>query len=208
MPGAPRATIMRRIVLWLLLISSGLASGCTGRVETHSDARIRVARDASYAWIAPDAPAVAGEESRLANNPALHERIGRALDAALAAKGLRRVEDPATADFLVHYHLGIVRHREWVGDTVGGPYGPVPYVWCGHRGCRGALAWGWYGPPEVHYREVRYREGTLMFDLVERASRRIAFRAVGTKPVERDDLTDEGIRDAIDELLEDFEPEP
>jgi hypothetical protein len=189
----------------LLFVAAWLAAGCSGHVETELNPGVRIAAGDRYAWETPGNRELQGERNPLANSPALNEKIHRAVDAELARKGLRLVGDVESADFTVHYHLGITRRREWVGDTMPGPWGPVPYAHCGRHGCHGAWAWGWYGPPEIHYREVTYREGTLMLDLTERTTGRIAFRAVGRKPVERDDVTEAGVRDAVEELLEDLE---
>ena len=52
-----------------------------------------------------------------------HERVVRAIDAALAAKGFAHVESSANPDVLVAYHASFDGHLEIVGSTQG--WGPL-----------------------------------------------------------------------------------
>jgi hypothetical protein len=68
----------------------------------------------TYAW-------ARGTELREEFN---HARIVRAIDGALAAKGLRRVEPDANPDVFVAYHASLDEHLEIVASTHGlGPLG-------------------------------------------------------------------------------------
>lgn len=52
-----------------------------------------------------------------------HARVVRAIDAALAAKGLARVESSADADMLVAYHASFEGNLQIIGSTDG--WGPL-----------------------------------------------------------------------------------
>ena len=53
-----------------------------------------------------------------------HARLVRAIDGALVAKGLARVEPGANPDVLVAYHASFDRNLEITGSTLGwGPFG-------------------------------------------------------------------------------------
>jgi hypothetical protein len=58
----------------------------------------------------------------------------------------------------------------------------------------------------VGYETIRYREGTISFDLTKRTTDRLAFRAVGYKQMNRPTLSQENINDAVHHLLADLKP--
>ena len=73
------------------------------------------------------------------------------------------MQDPATADFLVDYHVAVKTQRATVGTAYPGWWG-----------------WGW-GPPEVYYQNVRWQEGTFVLDLAVREPKKLAYRAISHK---------------------------
>ena len=109
----------------------------------------------------------------------------------LGQKGFRRA-DPATADFLVAYRVGVKDARQVVTQAV--PTGP-PY-W-------GGWGWGYYGPPPlVTSQEISYTEGALVIDMLQRSTGKLAFRAVGRDTdVTQADLSDEGIQKIVAKML-------
>jgi len=113
------------------------------------------------------------------SNDAVRERVRIAIEQTLSSKGLRQVSDPRDADFLVEYHLAVRKRDVTLQHVYPSSY---PGVVCGPYGCW--ESWGW-GPPVVGYENIRYREGTIVFDLVKQSSRQLAYRAVGQKPVNR-----------------------
>jgi hypothetical protein len=108
---------------------------------------------------------------------------------------LRQVSDPRDADFLVEYHLAVRRRDVTVQRVYPGSY---PGVVCGPYGCW--ESWGW-GPPVVGYENIRYREGTIVFDLVTQSSRRLAYRAIGRKPVSRHTFSQDEITEFVHHML-------
>ena len=106
----------------------------------------------------------------------------------------------AAADFLVDYHFAVQRHNMTVQTGYPGGY---PGVVCGPFRCW--EGWGW-GPPEVGYEHIRFREGTIVFDLVQRSTKHLVYRAIGEKPVNRKafSLTQDEIDGLVRHLLKDL----
>jgi len=130
-------------------------------------------------------------------NDIVRNRIARAFEQELNHRGLVEVSDPASADFLVGYQFAVEPRRERVATPVY-PSGLV----CGYYGC-----WnGFYGPPGYYLRTVQYRQGTIVFDLVDQRINRLAYHAVRENVVERDSFTDEEVREGVKHLLKGLKP--
>src|SRR5258707_12197079 len=130
-----------------------------------------------------------------ANNDIVRQRIRTAIEQTLASKGLRQVSDPQAADFLVDYHVAVRRHEVTVQRVYPGGY---PGLVCGPYGCW--ESWGW-GSPEVGYENIRFREGTVVFDFVKQSTKRLAYRAIGQKPVHRDTFNQDEITEFVHHML-------
>jgi hypothetical protein len=130
-----------------------------------------------------------------ADKEIVRQRIRTAIEQNLVSKGLKPVSDPQAADFLVSYHVAVRRHDVTVERAYPGGY---PGVVCGPYGCW--ESWGW-GPPAVGYENIRFREGTVVFDFVKQSSKRLAFRAIGQKPVHRDTFSQSEISEFIHHML-------
>jgi hypothetical protein len=193
-----------------------VAAGCDDQVQITRDPDVRIARLATWAW-QPAEPAPARDSRRVlsrdtprrnesvaretsAENQIIQDRVKMAIQQALTAKGLRQVSDAAAADFLVDYHFAVERRSATVQTVYPGAY---PGLVCGPFGC-----WeGWdYGPAAVGYQRVHFREGTIVFDLTQAATKHLVYRAVGEKPVRRDtfSLTQEAINGLVNHLLKDL----
>lgn len=171
-------------------------AGCAGlTVRTERDASIPIPAGATYAWNPrPAGPRLPDELDYRANNPVIHDRVTRAVDEALAAKGLQRA-DPGTADFLVEYHAGVRDVQMTVPDLRPSPVGPAYQ--------RGPLST--QGPPAPAKRqEMEYAEGVLVVGLVQRATGALAFRSTGRDIVTRGDGSGQAIRELVTRLLQDL----
>ena len=130
-------------------------------------------------------------------NDIVRNRIARAFEQELNHRGLVQVSDPASADFLVDYQFAVQPRRERVATPVY-PSGLV----CGYYGC-----WnGFYGPAGYSLRTVQYRQGTIVFDLVDQRVNRLAYRAVRENVIERDSFTDDEVREGVKHLLKGVQP--
>jgi hypothetical protein len=207
------------------IIASGLLfAGCDEHVDVVRDRSVAIPKHATWAWRPAPPPeknpdknpvisrdvitddsrheTVAREEDNgRIDNETLRMAVRTDIERNLNEKGLRQVNDPAAADFLVDYHVGIRRHTE----TVARPYG-YPGVVCGPFGCYTSYRWGYWGGPGYAYENVHYREGTIVFDFVQQGSNKVAFRAVGQRQLNRGSFSTDHIRDAVNRLLRDLKP--
>lgn len=194
-----------------VLICGLLLAGCDDHVTVTRDPDIPVLKGNTWAWrpMAPpkDAekrPVVSrdvisrGETIRRdpeSNSSVVRDRIRIAIEQTLSSKGLRQVSDPQAADFLVDYHVAVRRHDVTVQRVYPGGY---PGLVCGPYGCW--ESWGW-GPPQVSYENIRFREGTVVLDLTKQSTKRLAYRAVGQKPVHRDTFNQDEINEFVHHML-------
>jgi len=125
---------------------------------------------------------------------AIRVRVRTAIEQQLKEKGFTQVSDPAAADFLVDYHVAVRGHNVQV---VRG-YSGYPGLVCGPFGC--SNSWGW-GPPEIHYENVLFREGMFVFDFIKRNSGVRAYRAIGQQPAHKNSFTQDDINESIHRLL-------
>ena len=199
------------LVAAYILVCGLLLAGCDDHITVTRDPDIPVVKGNTWAW-KPAAPpkdadrrpvvsrdviargeTVARESG--SNNEIVRQRIRTAIEQTLSSKGLRQESDPQAADFLVDYHVAVRRHNVTVGRVYPGGY---PGLVCGPFGCW--ESWGW-GPPEVSYENIRFREGTVVFDLVKQSNKRLAYRAVGQKPVHRDTFNEGEISEFVHHML-------
>ena len=193
------------------LICGLLLAGCDDHITVTRDPDIPVVKGSTWAWkpaaSAKDAdrrPVVSrdvisrGETVARdpgTNNEIVRQRIRTAIEQTLSSKGLRQVSDPQAADFLVDYHVAVRRHDVTVGRVYPGGY---PGLVCGPFGCWESWSWG---PPEVSYENIRFREGTVVFDFVKQSKKRLVYRAVGQKQVHRDTFNQGEISEFVHHML-------
>ncbi len=194
-----------------ILIGGLLLAGCNDHITVVRNLDVPIPKGSTWAWrpIAPPKDAdkrplvsrdVISRGESIARDPAGDREVVRlrfrtAIEQTLLSKGLKQVSDPQAADFLVDYHVAVRRHDVTVQRVYPGGY---PGVVCGPFGCWDS--WGW-GPPEVSYQNIRFHEGTVVFDLVKQSTKRLAYRAIGQKPVHRDTFSQDEISEFIHHML-------
>ncbi len=195
-----------------------LLAGCDDYVQITRDPDVRIPKLATWAWRPAPEPSkardrdsrpvvsrdVASRDETVTRDPdgnseAVRQRVKAAIEQTLASKGLNQISDPAAADFLVDYHFAVERRNARVPVA----YGGYPGLVCGPYGCWSG--WGW-GPTLVGYEHIRFREGTIVFDFVQRESKHLVYRAVGEKRVHYDTftLTQNDINGLVHHLLKDL----
>jgi hypothetical protein len=206
--GASKSLLLAASVLSGAL----LFAGCDEHITVIRDPDIPVIKGSTWAWrpLAPqkgkasERPVISrdvisrGETVQRepdANREMVRERFRIAIEQTLNSKGLREVSDPQAADFLVEYHVAVRRHNVTVEQVYPGGY---PGMVCGPYGCW--ESWGW-GPPMVGYENVRFREGTVVLDLVKQSTKRLAYRAIGDKPVHPDTFNQGEVTEFVHHLL-------
>lgn len=205
------------------------ATGCDEYVKVTRDPDIRIQKGETWAW-RPDTPPTAGPARDRANgrpvvsrdvipqrdtgreavardpegnNQIVQDRVRNAIQQNLTAKGLKQVSDPAAAHFLIDYHFAVERRNETVQTVY--PGGGYPGLVCGPYRCW--EGWG-YGPPEIGYEQIRFRAGTIVFDMLQQSTEHLVYRAVGEKRVQHDtfSLTQDEINGLVGHLLKDLKP--
>jgi Domain of unknown function (DUF4136) len=194
-----------------------LLVGCDEYVRITHDPDLRIAKHATWAWRPESARDDRRNSRRVisrdeigrqetvtrepdANNDFLRGKVKMAIEQTLSAKGLKQVGDPDDADFLVDFSLAVRRRNVTVERVYPGAY---PGLVCGPFGCWEGVGWG---PPAVGYEHIRFREGTIVIDLLQQPTNHLAYRAVGEKPVKRDMLSfsQDEVNSMVHRLLKDL----
>jgi hypothetical protein len=202
---------------------AGLLAGCDEHVVVDRDPGVRVQRGMTWAWrpaptqqgareeggrkvisrdVIPQRNAAPQREFPRYTDPQkdmVHVRTRIAIEQTLKSKGLTQVSDPAAADFLVDYQVGIQGRRERVAVPV-----DQPVLVCGYYGCW--QSWGYWGPTGYAVRTYHYREGTIVFDLLRREDDKMAFRATYEKPLDWNGLDQERVNSGVKRMLRDLKP--
>lgn len=141
----------------LVLVSALIVAGCaTIKINHDYDREADFSRYSTYSWIE-------SEVSAANDNPLVHQRLIRAIDQQLEAKGLRQVD--ANSDLNVTY-FGESENMV-VLDRVGYYDG-----W-----------YGWGGVGVSTTRARTYEQGTLVVDLIDVEANRLVWRGIATDTV-------------------------
>lgn len=218
----------RLLALSLLAVLAGIGlAGCDDHVVIDRDRTIAVRKGMTWAWRPAGPPPASSrpvtsrdtlnrrqnhgpnagpgydsvppyQRNSYWENDIVRNRIARAFEQELNRRGLVQVSDPGEADFLVDYQFAVKPRRERVAT----PVYPAGLV-CGYYGC-----WnGFYGPPGYYLHTIQYREGTIVFDLVDHRINRLAYRAVRENVVHRDSFSDDEVREGVKHLLKGLKPD-
>jgi|SRR5580704_2982989 hypothetical protein len=185
----------KRLLTAAVLFSLALVAGCNEYVTTERNPEVPIPKHATWAWRPVEAQPLAAHEGRPvisrdepnqrskpvpqseASTEILRGQIRVAITKELKGKGFKEVTDPNVATFLVDYHIAVRDQSAAVPVGYGGGY---PGVVCGPYGC--VQSWGW-GPPAYGYQNIKFRTGTMVFDFLQASTHKVAFRAIGNKPV-------------------------
>ena len=199
-----------------VLLAGLVLAGCNDDVEILRDPDVRFAKGMTWAWrpIAPPSATRPDEDTRAVlshdvitqpsptqhmesnrdwNTEANRKQLQEAIERALKSKGLAQVKDPATANFLVDYHLAVKTQRTAVQTVYPGAY---PGLVCGPYGCWSG--WGW-GPPE--FQNVSYHDGTFVLDIALHNPRKLAYRAIIHKELSKQAISPYQAEEAVNHLL-------
>jgi hypothetical protein len=209
----------------MVLACGAVLAGCDEHIVVDRDPGVRVQRGMTWAWrpapaarqearaesgrkvISRDVITPRGERPQRdfpqyadPSKDMVHVRTRISIEQTLKSKGLTEVSDPAAADFLVDYQVGVEGHRERVAEPVN-----PPVLVCGYYGCW--QSWGYWGPTGYAVRTVHYREGTIVFDLVRRGDDKLAYRATYEKPLDWNGLDQEHVNWGVKKMLDKLKPQ-
>ena len=160
-----------------IVLSAALTTGCsTIQVESDYDRQVDFSKYTTYRWI----PHVKGtEDNPLMRDPLIESHVRSAVDAELAGKGFRKI-DEGHPDFLVAWYF-TSRNRVDVTHYYG----------------------YWHPYTDVY----RYREGTLILDMVDRADKELIWRGWATGVLEERGKLNDQIKYSVRKLLDRFPPD-
>jgi len=213
------------VLMTAVLLGGMVLAGCNDDVEVLRDPDVKITKGMTWAWRPMTPPSTAAkrspdgrpvvsrdviappppeqqqhlESNRDWNTEANRKQLKEAIERGLRSRGLVQVNDPATADFLVDYHVAVKTQTA----TVPVGYPGYPGLVCGPFGCWGG--WGW-GPPEFGYENIRFHEGTFVFDLALRNPKKLAYRAISHKELNKRTISPYLAEHAVDHLLKDLKP--
>ncbi len=165
-----------------------LLAGCDEYVHITRDRDVQIARHATWAW------RPAQEESRRGSRPVVSR------DVITRNETVNREDNAGNEAFRGKVKM---RRRNMTVERV---YpGAYPGLVCGPFGCYSG--WG-YGPAAVGYENIRFREGTIVLDIVQNPANHLVYRAVGEKPVRRDTFwfTQDEVNGLVHHLLKELKP--
>jgi len=221
--GWMKVSRVKAVLPLALLAGAAVLAGCDEHIVVDRDPSVRVQRGMTWAWrpapaqrqearssdggrrvISRDVITSRGDRPQRdfpqytdPSKDMVHVRTRIAIEQTLKSKGLTQVSDPAAADFLVDYQVGIQGRRERVAEPVNSPV-----LVCGYYGCW--QSWGYWGPPGYVVRTVHYRAGTIVFDFVRQRDDKLAYRATYEKALDWNGLDQDhmnsGVRKMLDKL--------
>lgn len=201
-----------------ILVCGVLLAGCDERITTFRDTTIPIPKHSTWAWrpmpVIPAKTANPGDGRKVlsrdvivaepqpnapvqepdAATAVVRQQARTAIEQELAHKGFTQISDPQAADFLVDYRMAVQHRDVTVLKGYSGYGGPV----CGPYGCWNT--WG-YGPTQTNYENVRFREGTFVFDFLKRNTLQLAYRGQGQQPAHKGNFSQDDVQEMMHNLL-------
>lgn len=158
-------------MLFLMMLTALMIVGCSSMtVKSDYDTSANFADFKTFNWL-PISDSVQGSAAQAAqSNSLLTQRVQNAVNAQLAGKGLKKVT--SNPDLLVTFHTGAQQQTDVEDIGYGYPMG-----------------WG-MGGVDVY----QYTEGTLMVDLINASTKKLAWRGTVQDVVDPSDSTDDKIK--------------
>jgi hypothetical protein len=164
----------------LAAVAAVALAACGPSIEFDRDDSVPIPAGATYAYPPEDHsndPQLDASQS----NTIVQGRIQRAIDAQLAKKGYKRVVDFDQAEFVVRYFWSVRKDTQLVTQTVpmgGMMMGPGMGMGMGMGPGMGmGWGWGWGGGFATTTVPMSVTEGTFLLDLVDKDTRKLAWRA-------------------------------
>jgi len=173
----------------LAVAGAFVLAGCSG-VTTNADydRQFDFSGKTTYAWFQQD------QESTGVNDM-VQRRVQGVVDASLAARGMSRASQDQ-ADFLIAFHTGTQTQTQY--NTYGYGMGGWGY------------GYGWGGGMNMTTTTAtHYEEGTLILDMVDRATMETVWRGSVQGTIESNSEANyDKFSEGIDKMFKDFPPAP
>ncbi|HEY0503388.1 MAG TPA: DUF4136 domain-containing protein [Lysobacter sp.] len=178
-PAAVRHAIALVLACLAIIVATGPADAQARTPNGQVDVSLRAASlpGPTYAWV-PMPARIAAESDPRVQDPQTRARLQAALDAALQAKGYRRVDDVRQADIAVAYRAGVrdVQQATVRDDSLESAREAA--VECRAGGCSQIVVKGDNGVPTIRVDQVDVVEGGLMVEVIQPSDIRVLWRAL------------------------------
>ena len=173
--------------------------GCSHlRVETDYDTDLDFSRLRTFTWLEPPVTSEPSESpveeliDPFEKNSLLDKRVRQAVERELLARGYQRAPD-GRSEFELQYHV-ILKDRTKLRSYSSAHYGYHSYPY-GYGGTLGGVS------------SYNYKEGTLIIDVIDAGTHRLAWRGWAVGVASKGYYTDEKVGEAVKAVLERFPPE-
>jgi hypothetical protein len=181
--------------LGVLVVLSNMVFAVNDKPKAVNNAAVR-----TYNWIVPD---MKKNQNPMYSSNYSRQRIQKALDEALASKGLMR--DTQNPDLLLQFHTYTQRVRR---NYFGGGYPMMGYPMMGFARYGWGYPYGWGMPYGGGYgygnRTSNTTDGTLVLDLVDAKTGDIIWQKEVTGDVTNPNNLDKKINKGVRKLMKDF----
>ncbi len=166
--------------------------GCSSfNVSSDYDPAVDFSQYGAYAWLPQ--PNATDTSQGPVNDGLLRQRIVRAVNAELSAKGMREVANEADASLLVTEHINVEQKLRVNTTNYGYGYG----------------RWGYYGAGYTDTSVDQYEQGTLIIDFIDAKSKQLVWRGMAQSRLREMATPEERearVRAAVSAILEKYPP--
>ncbi|HEX2667309.1 MAG TPA: DUF4136 domain-containing protein [Gammaproteobacteria bacterium] len=179
----------RPLILALCGAALLLLAACAPRVYVEQDDSAGLQGYHRFAWVTPPAGPV---RDPILDSQILESRVHNAVSADLKARGFEEVAADGDPDFMVTYHTSSKQKLESTGASFS--FGIVD-----------AFPHGFGSVAFPVGNDVQTRdEGTLMLDVIDGKSKRLAWRGWTTGLLNQDNYSDKSVAEAVKNILDKF----
>ncbi|MBF9236339.1 DUF4136 domain-containing protein [Hymenobacter sp. BT683] len=191
---------MNRMLLWCVLLLVWLGA-CAPTVAVEQRPGTDFSQYRTFAWAETEVKTE--NPNPLLASPLAQTTIREAIEREMLLRGLQRAE--SNPDFFLTTHFYV----EEAERTVANPPGPpmlvtYPYL-VRYRGLLLPVNYSyWYRPLDTGYRTERYREGTLVIDIIDAKTNNLVWRGSVANPINNPARLGRQFAKAARDILEKF----
>ncbi|MBB3046517.1 hypothetical protein FHR99_000753 [Litorivivens lipolytica] len=187
----------------LVLALTIVLTACAGApVATDYDTDFPFASVKRYAWL--DSGSAEEPDPAARRNDLMRDRLRKAIDDQMAARGYRKVEPSASPDLLVTFHMGITERVETYDFHDHFGYYPCFNRYCDSNGHA-------YYPGGINHDhwQTEYHEGRLLIDMISPDTRKLVWRGISERRIPQLETPEERrlfIVETVGDTLSHFPP--